>query len=77
MNLQQVQLFATESLVAASKENVMSEISENHALAKEVMRQSLNKIFDGDQTNVSINTDSISNNQSDLVQMQKDLEDLL
>ncbi|OZQ59287.1 hypothetical protein CA600_29895 [Paenibacillus sp. VTT E-133280] len=77
MNLQQVQLFVAESHVAASKENVMSEISDNHALAKEVMRHSLNKIFAGDKANDSKNKDSISDNQKDLVQMQKDLEDLL
>ena len=61
----------------ALKENVMNEISENHALAKDVMRQSLNNIFDEDKAKDSINTDTISENQSDLVQMQKDLEDLL
>ena len=63
--------------MVALKENVMNEISENHALAKDVMRQSLNNIFDEDKAKDSINTDTISENQSDLVQMQKDLEDLL
>ncbi|MCC2446272.1 hypothetical protein OCB02_15900 [Bacillus cereus] len=77
MNLQQVQIFVAENRVAALKENVMSEISENHALAKNIMRQSLNKIFDEDKANDSINKDKISDNQSDLVQMQNDLEDLL
>lgn len=51
INLQQVQLFAAESYVAASKENVMSEISENHTLAKDIMQQSLTKIFAGDKAN--------------------------
>ncbi|KMQ12156.1 MULTISPECIES: AI-2E family transporter [Bacillus cereus group] len=77
MNIQQVQLFVAEKRVVALKENVMNEISENHALAKDVMRQSLNNIFDEDKAKDSINTDTISENQSDLVQMQKDLEDLL
>lgn len=77
MNLQQVQFYVAENHVVALKENVMSEISENHALAKDVMRQSLNKIFDENKANDSKNTDNISNNQSDLVQMQNDLEDLL
>ncbi|HHQ8912965.1 TPA: hypothetical protein ACSVZR_003219 [Bacillus cereus] len=77
MNLQQVQIFVAENRVAALKENVMSEISENHALANDVMRQLLNKIFDEDKAKDSINADTISENQSDLVQMQKDLEDLL
>jgi hypothetical protein len=77
INLQQVQLFVAENRVAVLKENVMSEISENHVLAKDVMRQSLNKIFDEDKAKDFINTDTISDNQSDLVQMQKDLEDLL
>ncbi|ONG61154.1 hypothetical protein [Bacillus cereus] len=77
MNIQQVQIFVAEKRVVALKENVMSEISENHALANDVMRQSLNKIFDEDKAKDSINADTISENQSDLVQMQKDLEDLL
>lgn len=77
MNIQQVQLLVAEKRVVALKENVMNEISENHALAKDVMRQSLNNIFDEDKAKDSINTDTISENQSDLVQMQKDLEDLL
>ncbi|WP_448163604.1 hypothetical protein [Bacillus mobilis] len=77
MNIQQVQLFVAEKRVVTLKENVMNEISENHALAKDVMRQSLNNIFDEDKAKDSINTDTISENQSDLVQMQKDLEDLL
>ncbi|TKH40317.1 hypothetical protein C1I59_00685 [Paenibacillus polymyxa] len=76
MNLQQMQLFVAESHVAVLKENVMSEISENHTLAKDVMRQSLSKIFD-DKANDSKKTNSISDNQKDLVQIQCDLEDLL
>ncbi|MEK3701277.1 hypothetical protein NYE33_30220 [Paenibacillus sp. FSL R10-2199] len=77
INLQQVQLFAAESYVAASKENVMSEISENHTLAKDIMQQSLTKIFAGDKANDKKNKEIISDNQKSLVQMQNDLEDLL
>jgi 5-methylcytosine-specific restriction endonuclease McrA len=77
MNLQQVQLSVAENRVGALKENVMSGISENHAVAKNVMRQSLNKIFGDDNANHSRNKKNISKNQSDLVQMQNDLEDLL
>lgn len=77
MNLQQAQLFVAENRVVALKENVMGEILENHALAKDVMRESLNKIFYVDNTNDSKNKNNISENQSDLVQMQKDLEGLL
>ncbi|MBD0383879.1 AI-2E family transporter [Paenibacillus sedimenti] len=77
MNLQQAQLYVAENRVVALKENVMGEILENHALAKGVMRESLNKIFYDDNTNDSKNKNNISENQSDLVQMQKDLEGLL
>lgn len=76
-NLQQKQLFVAENHVVALKENVMSKISENHALAKDVMQQSLNKIFNNDMVNDIKNTDIISENQSDFAQMQNDLEDLL
>ncbi|OZQ73876.1 hypothetical protein [Paenibacillus odorifer] len=77
INIQQVQLFAAESYVAASKENVMSEISENHKFAKDIMQQSLTKIFAGDKANDKKNKEIISDNQKSLVQMQNDLEDLL
>lgn len=77
MNLQQVQLFAAENRVIALKQNAMSEISKNHTLAKDVMRQSLNTIFDEDKTSDSKKTDNTRDHQSDLAQMQKDLEDLL
>lgn len=76
MNLQQVQLSVAENRVVALKENVMSEILENHALAKEVMRQSLNKIFE-ENANNSKNKSGNTENQSDLAQMQNDLEGLL
>lgn len=77
MNLQQLQFFVTENHVVSLKENVMSDISENHALAKDVMRQSLNKIFDEDKVSDYKNTYNICDNQSDLLQIQNDLEDLL
>lgn len=77
MNLQQKQLFISESHTVALKENVMSEISENHALAKDVMRKSLNNIFGNEKSNDSRNMDNISENQSELLQMQADLENLL
>ncbi|KAA8747225.1 hypothetical protein [Paenibacillus sp. UASWS1643] len=76
MNLQQVQLFAAENRVIALKQNVMSEISKNHILAKDEMRQALNTIFDEEKTSDYKNSDT-RNRQSDLAQMQKDLEDLL
>ena len=74
MNLQQVQLYVAENHVAASKENVMRDILDNHALAKDIMRQSLKNIRD-DNTNNSLN--NINRNKSDFVQMQNDLEELL
>jgi len=77
MNLQQVQLSAAENRVIASKQNVMSEIARNHALAKDAMRQSLNTIFDENKTSDSKNTEHTRDVQHDLAQMQKDLEDLL
>ncbi|MCM3124420.1 MULTISPECIES: hypothetical protein [unclassified Mesobacillus] len=77
MNLQQVQRFAAEKRVVALKENVMNEISENHALAKDIMQQSLNKIFDDNHASGSKNKNTITKNQSELLQMQKDLEGLL
>ncbi|GGH86860.1 5-methylcytosine-specific restriction endonuclease McrA [Pullulanibacillus pueri] len=84
LNLQQVQLSVAENRVVALKENFMSGISENHALAKDVMRQSLNKIFEDDNANNeddtannSENRKNISGNQSDLARIQNDLEDLL
>lgn len=77
MNLQQAQLFVAKNRVVALRENVMNEISENHALAKEVMRQSLNKIFDEDKVTDSKNANNINDNQSDLAKMQNDLEVLL
>ncbi|MFC0525898.1 hypothetical protein ACFFGV_20175 [Pontibacillus salicampi] len=76
ISLQQVQISVAENRVVALKENIMSEVSENHALAKGAMRQSLNNIFD-DNANNSKNNKNTSENQSDLVQMQSDLEDLL
>jgi hypothetical protein len=77
MNLQQIQRFVAENRVVALKENVMNEISENHALAKDIMRQSLNKIFDDNQASSSKNKNNITENQRELLQMQKDLEGLL
>lgn len=77
MNIQQVQRFVAENRVVELKKNVMSEILENHALAKDIMQQSLNNIFDDDKAKDSKNKNNISGNQSDLVQMQNDLEDLL
>ncbi|WHX41187.1 hypothetical protein QNH36_03200 [Mesobacillus sp. AQ2] len=77
MNLQQVQRFVAEKRVVALKENVMNEISENHALAKDIMQQSLNKIFDDNHASGSKNKNTITKNQSELLQMQKDLEGLL
>lgn len=77
INIQQVQLLVAENRVVSLKENVMSEILENHALEKDIMQQSLNKIFDDDKAKDSKNKNNIGENQSDLVQMQNDLEDLL
>ncbi|KPL57831.1 hypothetical protein [Rossellomorea vietnamensis] len=77
MNLQQVQLTVAENRVVALKENAMSKISENHALAKDKMQQSLNKIFDDNHASGSKNNKNITKNQSELLQMQKDLEGLL
>lgn len=77
MKLQQEQLFVAENHVVVAKENVMNAISENHALAKDVMRQSLNKIFDQDKANDNENTDRNSENGSHFAQMQNDLEKLL
>ncbi|MEK4670682.1 hypothetical protein [Niallia sp. FSL R7-0271] len=77
MNLQQVQSFVAENRVAALKENVINEISDNHALAKDLMQQSLNKIFDDNYASGSKNKNTITENQRELIQMQKDLEDLL
>lgn len=77
MNLQQVQGFVAENRVAALKENVMNEISENHALAKNLMQQSLTKIFDDNHASGSKNKNTITENQRELLQMQKDLEGLL
>ncbi|KON83365.1 hypothetical protein AF331_17885 [Rossellomorea marisflavi] len=77
MNLQQVQLTVAEDRVVALKENAMSKISENHALAKDIMQQSLNKIFDDNHASGSKNKNTITKNQSELLQMQKDLEGLL
>lgn len=77
INIQQVQLLVAENRVVSLKENVMSEILENHALAKDITQQSLNKIFDDDKAKDSKNKNNISENQSDLVKMQNDLEDLL
>ncbi|CAM3352401.1 hypothetical protein HP548_22815 [Paenibacillus taichungensis] len=77
INLQHMQLFVAENHVQILKENVMSGISENHALAKDTMQTSLLKIFGDNKGKDSKNHDNISNNQSALVQMQNDLEDLL
>lgn len=77
MNLQQVQRFVAEKRVVALKENVMNEITENHALAKDIMQQSLNKIFDDNHASGSKRKNTITKNQSELLQMQKDLEGLL
>ncbi|CAM4168201.1 hypothetical protein BAMA_19290 [Bacillus manliponensis] len=77
MNLQQVQRFVAENRVVALKENVMNEISENHVLAKDIMRQSLNKIFDDNHASSSKNKNNITENQRELLQIQKDLEGLL
>lgn len=77
LNLQQVQRFVAENRVVASKENAMNEISENHAMAKDIMRQSLNKIFDDNHASSSKNKNTITENQRELLQMQKDLEGLL
>jgi 5-methylcytosine-specific restriction endonuclease McrA len=76
MNLQQVQRYVAENRVVASKENVMNEISENHAWAKDIMQQSLTKIFDKHASD-SKNKNTITENQRELLQMQKDLEGLL
>ncbi|SHN23847.1 hypothetical protein [Gracilibacillus kekensis] len=77
MNVQQVQFSVAENRLEASKEKVMSEISENHALANDIMRQSLNKIFDEENASNAKNKDKISENQRELLKMQNDLEGLL
>ncbi|UAK16751.1 hypothetical protein [Sporolactobacillus terrae] len=77
MNLQQAQRFIAENHVVATKDNAMREIAENHALAKELIQQSLAEIFDDSKTESKQNADTISENQRDLAQMQKDLEDLI
>jgi hypothetical protein len=77
MNLQQKQIFVAENHVASLRENTMSGISKNHSVANNEMLLLLNKIFDEDNANDSNNTDSVSANQSDLDQMQQDLEGLL
>ncbi|GEB77185.1 hypothetical protein [Sporolactobacillus inulinus] len=77
MNLQQAQRFIAENHVVATKDNAMREIAENHTLAKELIQQSLAEIFDDSKTESKQNADTISENQRDLAQMQKDLEDLI
>lgn len=76
MNLQHVQLYLAENHVEASRENVMSGILENHAYAKEIMRQSLKNIYETNANN-STSRNNSSGNKSDFVQMQNDLEELL
>lgn len=76
MYLQQEQILVSTNRVVALKENVMNEILENHAIAKDIMRESLNNIFADDNANNS-KKKNISKNQSDLIQMQNDLEGLL
>ena len=77
MSTQQAQIVVAENRRKVLKETVISDISDNHALAKEVMRQSIDEIFNEDKTIDYKNTNNISENQSDLAQMQNDLKDLL
>ncbi|MNO15617.1 hypothetical protein D3C76_52860 [compost metagenome] len=77
LDLQHNQLFIVENHLIALKENVMSDISENHAIAKDVMRKSLQNIMSEDNVDNNKNTNNVSENQSVLDQMQNDLEDLL
>lgn len=77
MNLQQLQIFVAENRVVESKENAMGEISENHALMEAEMMESLNKIFNFDNTNDSKSKKKDSKHQSDFDKMQRDLVSLL
>ena len=77
MSTQQAQIVVAENRRKVLKETVISDISDNHAQAKEVMRQSINEIFNEDKAIDCKNRNNISDNQSDLAKMQNDLEDLL
>lgn len=74
MNLQQKQIFAVENKVTSSRDNMVGDIVKNHAAANREASQILNKIFNDNNSN---STNTVSTNQRDLEQMQKDLEGLI
>lgn len=72
LNIQEKQIFVAEKQVESSRENMISEISENHKKANEIISDALNNIFKED--NVTIVKNDIKN---DFIQMQNDLIDLI
>lgn len=72
LNIQEKRIFVAEKHVESSRENMISEISENHKKANEIISDALNNIFKED--NVNIVKNDIKN---DFIQMQNDLIDLI
>lgn len=76
IGVQEQQIFVAEYNLETSKDHTMKKIYENHSFAKKEMEKSLTNIFKG-----SSNTCNIMGNhngiQDDLIQMQKELDELL
>lgn len=77
LTLQQTQVAVAEHRVEESKQNAFYEIKQNHAEAQDVMRQTLQRIFDDSKDEHAEIAKMGHINQSDLAQMQKELQELL
>lgn len=77
LNIQHAQQAVAKNNIVTSKKNAMGQILHRHQLAKESIQESLNEIFNEHGAESHKATNAISDNQRALIEMQKDLENLI